>query len=71
MSGIDKSIEIVVAGNHDYRFRVGVSDLCSVAYEENGRTENIEITFGSVEEMEETARAMLFVAKAARELGIK
>ena len=66
----EKSVEVVVWADQTYRYRVEAADVPRVTYEEDGREDKTELSFGSIHEMEETARAMLFVCQAARELGI-
>ena len=65
---IETNIVLSVCPDPDYHFDVSVADELSVTYVEHGReTANSSVSFGSLEEMEAVAKAMLRVVKLAKE----
>lgn len=63
---IETGVTLSVYADHDYRFDVEVSDEFSVVYVENGK-EGSRVSFGSLDEMEAVAKAMLKAIKLAKE----
>ena len=63
---IETGVEVTVYTDEDYKFVVYASDQLGVSYVEDGRDNPIDIGFGSLEEMEAVARAMLKVVEFAR-----
>lgn len=55
----------------DYHFEVNCGREFSLVYVENGREDKPYISFGSIEEMEAVATAMLKTARLAREMQIE
>ena len=62
----ETGVQLTVYADHDYRFRVSGPDELLLEYLEDGRSETPMISFGSLEEMEAVAKAMLTVVRLAR-----
>jgi hypothetical protein len=63
---IETGITLTVYADPDYRFEVEVSDEYSVTYIDGQVDQRINIGFGSLEEMEAVAQAMLKAVKLAK-----
>ena len=66
---IATGITLTVYVDHDYRYNIEVSDEMALVYEEDGREQDLRIGFGSLNEMEAVANAMLRAVKLAKEVG--
>ncbi len=70
MNQIETSITISVYPDPDYHFEVHAGDVINVEYVEHGRngTEDrrVDVAFGSLDEMEAVAKAMLKVVANSR-----
>lgn len=65
---IATGITLTVYADQDYRYNIEVSDEMSLVYEEDGREKDLRISFGSLNEMEAVANAMLRAVKLAKEV---
>lgn len=63
---IETGVEVTLYADPDYKFVVFASDQLGVSYVEDGRDSPVDIGFGSLEEMEAVARAMLKVVEFSR-----
>ena len=66
---IATGITLTVYADQDYRYNIEVSDEMALVYEEDGREQDLRIGFGSLNEMEAVANAMLRAVKLAKEVG--
>lgn len=62
----ETGVQLTVYADHDYRFVVSGPDELMLEYVEEGRDNKPYISFGSLEEMESVAKAMLTVVRLAR-----
>ena len=66
---LETGITLTVYADVDYRYEVNVADEIDLTYKEDGRDRDLRIGFGSLDEMEAVARAMLNAVKLARDSG--
>ena len=70
MNQIESSIQITVYADQDYKYVVSSGDIIYITYVETNDPSNnskVEISFGSIEEMEAVANAMLKVVKMSKD----
>ena len=63
---IETGIELTEYAEHDYKYVVGGSDVLCISYVEDG-IDPIDIGFGTLEEMEAVAKAMLKFVEYSRD----
>jgi len=68
---IETGLTISVYADRHYHYEVQCNGEFSLLYVENGREDKPYISFGSIEEMEAVATAMLKTARLAREMQIE
>ncbi len=66
---IETGITITVYADLDYHYEIVDEELLEVRYVERGREASSAVGFGSVDEMEAVAKAMLKVVQIKRENG--
>lgn len=67
MSTYETSITVSVYVDPDYHYEVSAGDMLEVIYVENNTNHKTAISFGSVDEMEEVAKAILKVVALSKE----
>jgi hypothetical protein len=64
---IETGITLTVYADADYWYEVDIAEELTLTYKERGREVDIRLGFGSLDEMEAVARAMLKAVKLAKE----
>jgi len=67
MNKFEASIDLTIYADAEYKYMVHSGDAISIAYVERSTTRKVELSFGSMEEMEAVAIAMLKVVKMTKE----
>jgi hypothetical protein len=63
---IETGVTFTVYANPDYHFEVEASDEYGVTYVDHQITQRVTVSFGSLDEMEAVARAMLKAVSVAK-----
>lgn len=62
------SFDYTIHSGEGYTHTIHIDETLSVAYNEPNANIHVELTFGSLEEMESVAKTMLLAVKSAREI---